>query len=424
MSYSNSIKNIELEPVYHSNTRTEWRFEPDRIYSTNVLIGLLAVDKTTASFYNRLAGSAGMIDNIMLLDGNVELQLQQLAGQWYAWKQTRKSNAHLKDKSPLLNGSNSGVRYEGDGSKVLKDAIPDPSNQIKTNTGKTTLPVSDFLSILEAMSYIDTSVFKNLRLIVEYSMDGVVRNNNGETLTPERPLLLLEEVVAEQQKNAMMGKVGNIAFTNIEADRVLLPEIIPTANDTTAAQNVSFHINSYSNKKVGKFLMVKHSQNSANYIKNTSDIANGEYDSTGLYKESTQIRVNGGNLFPKSGISDPNKRLARLVDTWGSGCLATFANGLPFKAADGVSRGDTVEGGASKCGYADWFGCDLGFQEVQDFQFEFGRQGVFCKSTGDAGNDPGQTAASKYNSAIDLLLFAETRKVIVMSGSSYNVMYA
>ena len=77
MSYS--IKNIELEPVYHSNTRTEWRFEPDRIYSTNVLIGLLAVDKTSPSSYNRLAGSAGMIDNIMLLDGNVELQLQQLA---------------------------------------------------------------------------------------------------------------------------------------------------------------------------------------------------------------------------------------------------------------------------------------------------------------------------------------------------------
>jgi len=424
MSYSNSIKNIELEPVYHSNTRTEWRFEPDRIYSTNVLIGLLAVDKTSPSSYNRLAGSAGMIDNIMLLDGNVELQLQQLAANWYAWKQTRKSNAHLKDKSPLLNGSASGIRYEGDGNKVLKDATPDPSNKITTNTGKTTLPVSDFLSILEALPYIDTSVFKNLRLIVEYSMAGVVSDFDGETLTPERPLLLLEEVVAEQQKNAMKGKIGNIAFTNIEADRVLLPEITPTANDSTAAQNLSFHINSYSNKKVGKMLMVKQTQSSANYIVGTADVANGLYNSVGLYKESTQIRVNGGNLFPKSGISDANKRLARLVDTWGSGCLATFANGLPFKAADGVSRGDTVEGGASKCGYADWFGCDLGFQEIQDFQFEFSRQGVFNKSTADTANDAGQTSASKYNAAIDLLLFAETRKVIVMSGSSYNVMYA
>jgi len=423
MSYSNSIKNIELEPLYHSNTRTEWRFEPDRIYSTNVLIGLLSVAKATSSSYNRIAGSAGMIDNIMLLDGNVELQLQQLAGQWYAWKQSRKSNAHLKDKSPMLNGSSAGIRYEGDGSKTLRSAEPDPSNQIKTSTGKTTIAVSDFLSILEAMPYIDTSVFKNLRLIVEYDMVGVVSDNNAETMTPERPLLLLEEVVAEQQKNAMRGKVGNIAFTNIESDRVLLPEIIPTANDTTAAQNVSFHINSYSNKKVGKLLMVKHSQNSGNYIKNTSDIANGEYDSTGLYKESTQVRVNGGNLFPKSGIDQPNKRLARLVDTWGSGCLATFANGIPFKAADGTGRNDTVNGGSAKCGYMDWFGCDLGFQEVQDFQMEFSRQGVFCKSTGDAGNDPGQTAASKYNSAYDLLLFAETRKAIVMSGSSYNVMY-
>ena len=106
MSYSNKIDIKELEPIYNNaGTRAEWRFAPNKIYTTNVLLANIGVDQTTASKYNRLAGVAGIFDNVQLYDGNVELQSTQLAGFWVAWNQSRKSNSSLKSLQNMLTQS-------------------------------------------------------------------------------------------------------------------------------------------------------------------------------------------------------------------------------------------------------------------------------------------------------------------------------
>lgn len=435
MSYSNKIHIKEIEPVYNNaGTRAEWRLEPNKIYSTNLLLANIAVDQTTASDYNRLVGASGIFENVMLLDGNVELQSTNLANFWSGWNQSRKSNSSLKDLQPMIVGNARGSRFEGEDAranatagrtfgKSIRQFTMGTGNVIKSKTGKASIYANEFLPILNALPYIDTSVFKNLRIVVEYNMTAraSIRENQDETLSTIRPLLVVEEVVDAGQLASVMGKMGNVVFDNVETDRNLLES--RSAITVITPQTTNFHINSFNNKKVGKVLMWKQSQNAVNGSLNNADFQNGQYDSYGLFKESTQIRVNGQNLFAKNGIDKPNKRLARLNDSWGSGSLHTFANGIAYVAAENEPRSRYLEGGNSSVGYMDWFGCDLGYKEVQDFQVEFGRTAV--PSVNGVNNvDTPNTARSKYNQPYNLIMFALTRKAIVMDGKgAYNVQY-
>ena len=220
-----------------------------------------------------------------------------------------------------------------------------------------------------------------------------------------------------------IDKKGNIqnVFDNIENDRI----VIPSRGTTTATvpQLVSTHLNSFNNKKVGKVVMYKQSQSAVNYELNNADLQNGALDSIGCYKETTQVRVNGANVFAKNGVSKPNQRLARLVDAWGDGSLQTFANGVAYKCPDTESREDIIQAGNASVGFMDWFGVDLGYQAIESLQIEFGRTAVFCK-TNAGTTDAAQTARSKYNAALNLIMFAMTQKSIVVDGKGgYDIRY-
>ena len=443
MSYSNSIAIHEIEPIYNNNgSRAEFRFEPNKIYSTNVLLANIGADQQTASPYNRLSGVGGIFDNIQLFDGNVELQSTQLAGFWVAWNQSRKSNSSLKSLQNMIVGNARGNIFEGQDAqatstaagknfgKTIRPFAMGNSNVLPTKTGKASIYANEMLPILNALPYLDTSVFKNLRLVVEYNLDqkSVIRTNQSEPLTTIRPLLVVEEVIDPAQVAAVQGKMGTLVYDNVETDRNLLETLGTITVDTQ--QTVNFHINSFNNKKVGKVLMWKQSERQSSYRNVAGNVdyggSNGEYDSVGLFRERTQIRVNGQNLFAKGGIDKPNKRLARLNDSWGSGGLHPFANGIAYIAPENEPRNRYIQSGNSSIGYMDWFGCDLGYRNVDDFQVEFSRTGVACVSAGAAGvNVPAQTLKSKYNQGYKLIMFALTQKAIVMDGTgSYDIRYA
>tara|TARA_R100000541_G_scaffold7387_1_gene15001 strand:+ start:59 stop:1393 length:1335 start_codon:yes stop_codon:yes gene_type:complete len=443
MSYSNRVKIHEIEPIYDSaGNRAEFRFVPNKIYSTNVLLGNLAQTQATTSRYNRLAGIAAMFDNVMLYDGNVELQMTQLCAIWGGWKQSRKSNSNHKDKQCMIVGNSAGFRFEGEdatanqgGGRIfgrsLRNADVQTNNEIKSNTGKASLPMNELLPLLDALPYLDTSVFKDLRLIVEYNGSVAVRENKQELISTERPLLIVEEMVDPKQVSSMMGKMGQVVYDNVESDRANVPQLLPTqssALNRSRRQPVSFHLSSYSNKKVGKMVVVKQAASGVISQVGNADYQNGVCDSQGLYKESFQVRVNGANVFPKNGITKSNQRLARCVDAWGDGGLQVFGNGLAARGADAESRQVYIEGSNASIGYMDWVGIDLGYESVRDLQIEFGRDVFYAQTgNGDGGGgtaNPAQTALSKYNSEINLIIFALVRKAIIPDGKGgYDVRY-
>lgn len=445
MSYSNRVKSHQIEPVYDSqNNRSEFRFPANKIFSTNVVLGNVGVRiqaGMTVSRYNALGGVASLIDTAYLYDGNVELASCQHATEWSAWKQTRKTNSALKDKTSMLLGNSAGYRYEkadervtaaGNKSigKVLSRDRVEDGNAIRTDGVGGTVALNELLPVLEALPYLDTSIFKNLRVVVEYNLYDSVRKRNvlraqkDNTIFTQRPLLFVEEFVDQKSVESIIGKMDSVVFDNVESDRMVVPSknVLTSNSDGSGVQPLSFHLSGFNSKKLGKIVLVKQPQLAGTYEAGNTDFNAGQLDSIALFKESTQVRVNGQNVFSKSGIDKPNKRLARLVDTWGSGSLMPFANGLAYKAPDDQPRSNYIEQGNSAIGYCDYFGVDVGYTKVEDLQIDFSRQAVFC-DTGDAANDATDTANSRYNQSVSLIAFGMTRKAIEVSKDGYNIVY-
>ena len=124
----------------------------------------------------------------------------------------------------------------------------DDGNLLLSKTGKASVYANEMLPILNALPYLDTSVFKNLRLVVEYNMTAasIIRENQGDVLTTIRPLLVVEEVIDPGQVASVQGKMGNVVYENVETDRNLLPSLSTITVDTE--QTTNFHVNSFNNK--------------------------------------------------------------------------------------------------------------------------------------------------------------------------------
>ena len=116
------------------------------------------------------------------------------------------------------------------------------------------------LPMLSAIRSLDTTVFKNLRLVLEYDTKNAVVTTEGLNATPissvVQPLLVvdeLENMVAVQQ---MRKNVKNISWYCYENEKVRVP-IHP---ETQVTQQLSFKLSGLaSNKNLGRIFIQKSS---------------------------------------------------------------------------------------------------------------------------------------------------------------------
>ena len=453
MSYSNSVIVHEIEPVYYSaNQRAEFRLPPDKIYSSNLILCNLGVTKTgNQSPYHQVPGTNGVCKSISLFDGNVELTSLQNSHLWAGFKQLQHSNQYNESVGPYYSGNllsnafetrdlsanatGAGAATAVTGARIVRGTIRTMSSAVASEDSfKGQMKMAEVIDLLANMPYIDTSVFKKFRVVIEFHsasdlmlFSQALEKTNTNAITTTRPFLVAEEMTG-QAVDAMMGKMQPIEYTVIEQDIASLDAIVPTAgasatdNTRTPLQPKTFHISGYNNKTVEKLLIWKQPTLKSNFQidsdNNGRDIGWGVYSSMAFLGEKVQIRVNGRNIWARSGLDRPNSRLAHMADSWGDASLATFLNGMTFQAADAVAR--TVNwkiDGNGDAGTQDFIGVDLGLERVQDLQIDFERKGFFCA-------DDAQTALSKYNSAYNLRIFAEVRKAIIpQANGGYNVIY-
>jgi hypothetical protein len=455
MSYSSNVKIHELEPIYYSaNQRAEWRLPPNSIFTTNLVLCNIGVTKSAnQANYSQCAGVYGMIRSISLFDGNVELTSLQNAHLWAGWRQFTHSNQYnesigsyyagnlvsnefgARDLSELATGT--GANASVSGARIVRGSIRSfTTNTIEDTTYKGTMKMAEILDLLSNMPYIDTSVFKNFRIVIEYhsttdiSLNSqYIEKSNPASITTTRPFLVCEEMLGENAE-AVMGKVQPIEYIVIEQDIADLEAVAPdvtgprVADTATPLQPKTYHISGFNNKTVEKMLIWKQPVNPANIqlatANNGRDVGWGVYNSMAFLGEKVQIRVNGRNIWARSGLDRPNQRLAACVDAWTDyGSLATFANGLSPQTPDATSRSVSVKAdGNQDLGVQDFIGVDIGLEKVQDLQIDFERRGFFAQ-------DATQTNQSKYNTQYNIRIFAEVRKMIVpKAGGGYDVRYA
>ena len=441
MEYSNDVKIHEIEPLYYSaGNRAEFRLSPNKIYTNTVRLLNVGVTKTAdQNNLNKLAGVAGCISSISILDGNVEIQSLTRANEWCAIKHSFKSNSYNEDLASVLNltrksahfnladrtnaQGGAGVDEKILGSKVVEGTLRttiSATNTTERRTAKGQLDLSDYLGFLQSVNYLDTNLMKDLKVVIEYNMDALAimfGNQDTGTLASTRPLLVVEEIVEPSIVSANMGKSQVINYKVIENDIVSVPAITATAGNPNPVQSPTFHIHAYNNKSVDRVLIKSRTTLASTENTGNINVMYGMYNSQAMLKQKNQVRVNGMNIYARDGITSENERLAHVADIWSPNMsIMPFQQGLAFKSADADTRNNVINMGNEAIGSQSYFACDLAGEKVKDLQIDYERTGFF-NATG------AQLALCKYNSALDLVIFAEVKKAIIFSEGSYNVVY-
>ena len=458
MSLSSSVKTKEIEAVYYQqNGRVEFRLQPDKLYSTDLIIGNLGILKAAdQTSYHPWAGVYGSVKNATLFDGNTELSNLSDLGAWSGFKMLNKSNQYSKSISTYYNGARHGSLWNysdtnancvaaggllNHGASIsnateFRDLI---TKNLESTTYKGLLKLRQVFDLLNKLSYVDTSIFKNFRIVLEFDVNDnrVIGGRSGDgDCSTTRPFLLAHEVIDEEILGSMMGRMGNIIYEEIENDQTQIPAVTGMTNTARYVEQVNnYHVSAFNGKMVGRLLLWKQPSQQVNQRQMTTNgsvAGMGVFNSTGFLGEAEQVRINGRNVIARSGIVGSNRRLAHVVDTWGECSIPTFGNGLAYAEATAIPRSRIVREGNEDYGNLDFVGVDLAGERCSDLQIDLTRRGLFLNSDGEDDktgangylNDTVRTANSKYNSAHNLSIWCEIKKAIVPDKQGgYNVVY-
>ena len=132
-----------------------------------------------------------------------------------------------------------------------------------------------------------------------------------------------------------------------------------------------------------------------------------------MFKQAIQIRMNGQNIFPASGINRPNQRLSLLTDVWGTCNSFNGTNQVMLSStavADDsivskVAHDRTFVGNLDYCAFS-----AMSNEPIQELQIDFTR---FSETS----------AAAQQHSALNLNIFGEVLKQISVSSNGYSINY-
>ena len=459
MSLSSSVHSKEIEAVYYQqNSRVEFRLHPNKLYSTDLIVANLGIAKAanTGTNYGKWAGIVGQVTNATLYDGNTELSNLSDLAFWSGFKMFNKENQYSESVAHYYSGANhtnnfdaSDLNVNGDGTftfgaKLVDDSIRSLQPEVlESNTFKGQIKLRMVFDLLNKMSYIDTSIFKNFRIVLELSND-VKRTMRGRQddsdISTTRPFLVAHEVIDPTILEGVMGRMGNVLYDEIEDDLVQIPAVtglLNTVADRFKTQVNNYHISAFNSKTLGRILLWKQPANAANQrdvAANGATASFGIYNSDAFLGEVEQVRINGRNVLPRSGVEGGNRRLGHMVDSWGNCSMSPFNVGLANISPIAVPRDRLTANGNPDFGCVDFVGLDMGGEKCSDLQIDLTRRGFFLASVavgGGAGatddtytTDAARTVASKYNAAHNMGIYCEVKKAIVMSkDGSYTVVY-
>jgi len=417
--YTSGLKTHLMDAIHHSDFQTEFRFKPDTVYLTNArLANVGATAGTSANNYNPLVGNAAIIQSIHLYDGNQMLDQLLEFPQWAGFSSFNNRNQKNVDSQKVLSCTGLGYNYSNldvpadDGAtfgathaKIEQHFIPKEANTTAATTAKGWLSLKSILPFLDNSLYLPTSIYKNLRLVIQYnSKPNVIL---GNAATPLEPFLIVDEIVDDQKQNQITKSYKGVQFQAIEHDRVYL--------DAATAGNVqtnTFTIGGFDNKRVGRLIVVNSATDATLIGQDKATIGCG---SQSVYKQKIQLRINGQNRFWSSGIGRPMERLAKLTDTWGTMNAFPGSSDVDILNKTNVVANDILQ----YVSRFDYFGCSVG-DEVLELQLDYSRTGTPFTS-----GVPATSGNQASNQALQLNVFAEVLKSIsVGGGGKYTIAYA
>ena len=428
-------------------------------------------------------GAASVIDRIQLLDGNEELDSLRNVGNWLTFKNSLHTNSQNDNVFKNMVGGELGWAAGATGELLATD--PKLVSDGKADT-LGTLDLREIFGILNSVSHLSTSLFPNLRVVIEYhrANDALVNNQTNVTdLKKSVPILIVDEIIDDALVASLDKQMTSASWVAIEHDQSQIPQVPGITADTTQApavvQSVNLRINGFQNKAVSRVMISKVYQNTQNYLYDVaadgSDTAIrglGQYGSKALHKEEFNMRVNGRNVLAGRGVTSPAAMTMLCADTWGDLNMCPGANvesvGLDSKYSltattqntntiipTGVGVNEThprilTEGGILTddgkvigetgatwatgseptaqqgvwVGNSSWIGCNVQ-DRVSDLQLQFTRTGTTSspRTSGTFATDTPTSSVGNFY-PMDIHIFAEVAKRIDVSGGAYKISYA
>ena len=256
--------------------------------------------------------------------------------------------------------------------------------------------------MLNSVLYLPTSVFKNLRVVIEFNKAvGTAQNTTA-------PLLIADEMVDSSVKNNLLSSFKGVEFVCVEHDSFVVDKVFSATDTASKTQKTSKLLKGFDNKLLNRFVVVKES---AGTNKSTEL---GSLGSQLCYREKDNVRVNGRTLLVGDGIDTTAKALSSCSDVYGT--CNSYANSLALPV-DAQSQSVLATATSNILGEQD-YRCFRVAERVEQMEYQFSRQGVFTTDVATSNDE-------KINAQLVLHFFGEVpKKMSVNKDGSYIIGYA
>ncbi len=429
--YSGALKTHIIDNVSFNQSRAVFTFDKDTMFYSNLRLVDLGV-KGTATRYNPLGGCFSAIRHIRLMDGAKEIDSMRFANRYLAWNNLLASNAHNRDFEGRMTKNEVGYSINEE-QQLVPGACPNPASKTENQTidaqglkaSLGSLDIRKCLKLLTKLTVLDTELFENLRLEVEFETDArklIVSQAAGDSAKVEC-VLVCDEITDPKLRDANRAQMGAVVYEAIEHDQFQIADNKTVANaladDATATQSVNNKVNGFDGKLVNRCVLMKCYSDKTLDIDTNNVVGFGDLGSKAQLREKINVSKNGGRLFAGDGLSKAGTS-SLLADTWGVINIAPFQDktsvGLDNKNDNSVHKEGCeppqnndqalTVGNAS---YAGWTIAD----RVNDLQISYERTNV--KDT---------LTPQKYNEALDIHIYVEVSKSFIpMKGGEYMIKY-
>lgn len=396
--YTENIKTQIIDPVHHSNKRCEMRLVTGKQYLSNLRVcglGATVSDQAVGVDYNKIGGIKSLIKNAYLMDGNVVIDQLVNVNKYCSFKNYNKTNQKASDFK-ALDKSGMGFIYSKDADEETSSAqalrvrefneahgLP---SETESETPQAWLDMKDLFPVLKSLQFVDTTVFKNLRIVLEFDTSVNVLTAGG---TPQvKVVKVLQPTLVADEVLMPMKASSSVVWNAIEGDSTVLPQ---------GTLNKTFRFNGFNGKRVSAVLLQKEPVGvKSDFYQSLGSVA--------MKNEQIMVRIDGADALPVP-MNKANARLALLRDTWGN------CNSYPCVNSLSMYNPETfVKDSADRLQHLDYFGCAIGSTTpLKDVQLVYQRE---------ASNSAFYTQELKLN-----MWGLVSKSIIVKADGSYTVQY-
>ncbi len=418
MAYNGNVETMYIDPVsFVPNQRCAFELDGTKLaYGSNLRMLNIGVVSNSAQDYSRGLGAMALIKNIRLMDGRTELSGIRNVAPYLFFKNCNRTNATNKSEDSYLKRNKLGFEINSINNKVSHVYSPGQADTTADTTNLAYLDLREVFPILQqdALSVLPTSIFKNLRIEVEFDgkQASQILGDTAATFEIQRPVLAVDVIQNVAAVQAAVAKVSEepIMWQEIEQDNYTINEVNTagfgvgiTATQNAVNQSLGFRGKFVERLLITKQIQVKTKEQNGTLVQGFGAVASSQ----AVLNEKVQINLNGNPILPGfQGMTRPNEILGMLSDEWGS------INAYPGSNLYAWNKTAANVEDANTAGQQSFICVRLGARVAQ-LQTSISRT-----------NNRDATVKAATNDALNVNLYGEVSKMLNVTANGYRVVYA